>query len=105
MKKASLPGLTWRIEPAPEERLERLQASSGYRVHVTLPPEMPEGDFSSTVDLLATPAGAAEQPRELELAVQGKVFGRLVFTSTKLNSDEVLCLGAVSGGTAVHDAC
>ncbi len=42
---SSRSGMKWKIEPAPKERLKELEAKSGYRVEITLPPDMPEGAF------------------------------------------------------------
>ena len=75
--KGSREGMRWRIEPATEQQLKRLEALSGYCVAVTLPPDMEYGEFKERLELVATPADARERPHKLQLEIQGKIEGRL----------------------------
>jgi hypothetical protein len=101
--KPSWAGLTWQIEAATPQRLEELQARSGYRVAVTLPPEVPDGEFRGTLEFSAKPADAEEPPRTLELGIQGKVQGHLVFSGPKITGNQVLSLGMLFCGTPVRE--
>jgi hypothetical protein len=104
---APLAGLTWRSEPATPEQLEKVQGRSGYRIHVTLPPEMPDGQFATTLGFVAKPTGNGEeadgQPHTLELKFQGNVHGRLVFSGPKITDTRVLWLGSLTRGTPVRE--
>ncbi len=73
----SLDGVTWRITPADKAALEPFGARSGYRVECTIAPDMPEGYFNGSLDLVAKPSAAGQQPRTLALPIQGRVQGRV----------------------------
>ena len=46
-----LEGLSWTIEPARAEQLAAWKAQSGYMVHVTCPTDLPQGYFSSVLNI------------------------------------------------------
>ncbi len=92
--KGSRKWMSWRIEPATAEQLKRLEARSGYCVEVILPPDMEYGEFKERLELAATPADARERPHILRLEIQGKIEGRLTIFGAKVDSDQVLRLGA-----------
>jgi hypothetical protein len=101
--KGSREGMSWRIGPATEAQLKLLEARSGYCLAVTLPPDMEYGEFKERLELVATPADAKERPHKLQLEIQGKVEGRLTFFGAKVDSDQVLRLGALSAGESAKE--
>jgi hypothetical protein len=129
--RASQPQMQWHIEPATAAKLKELQARHGYRVVVTLPPEMAEGHFAEWIkfaargkgeekclanclpvdwqQLKAGPGGPALLPGPVSglaacrLEVQGRVNGRLTFYSPKLVDRNVLQLGTRPRGQRVHE--
>jgi hypothetical protein len=124
--KLSRPKIECHIEPATAAKLKELQARHGYRVSVTLPPEMAEGRFSEWIEfaarerekgvrnclpvdwqqlkagpgLLPEPVAGAASCR---LEVQGRVNGRLTFYSPKIVDGNVLQLGMRPRGQRVHE--
>ncbi len=96
-------GMKWRIDPATEEQLKQSQARSGYHVVVTLPPDMADGEFKEWLELSAKPADAIGQPREMQLEIQGKIEGRLTIFGAKVDSNQVLRLGALNEGQSAKE--
>ena len=95
--------MQWRIEPATEEQLKQLEARSGYCVAVTLPPDMEYGEFKERLELVASPADAKERPHKLQLEIQGKIEGRLAIFGAKVDSNQVLRLGAMNEGESAKE--
>jgi hypothetical protein len=101
--KGSREGMKWRIEPATEQQLKQLEARSGYCVAVTLPPDMEYGEFKERLELVATSADARERAHKLHLEIQGKIEGRLVIFGAKVDSSQVLRLGALDEGESAKE--
>ena len=91
-------GITCRIERASAKELDPFQARSGYRVHVALPGDMPDGRFAESVEFAARPAASAEPPRPLELHIGGSVDGRVTVFGPKVDDHGVLRLGVLQDG-------
>jgi hypothetical protein len=96
--KSSLAGMKWRIEPLAQEKLKPLEAKSGYRVAVILPPDMPEDLFSESLSFSAKPAGSKDPPTDLRLPIHGRVEGRLTLTGPRFGSNQALYLGTLKRG-------
>lgn len=103
MAKTSLEGLKCRIEPAAKEKLASAEARSGYLVELTLPPDMPDGNFSEKIQFSAKPKDAGQTPRSLELAVNGRVEGRLSISGAKVDAGGILRLGLLEAGHSVRE--
>lgn len=101
--KASLEGMTWRIEPATKEQLASFDARSGYKVEVTMPPDMIDGHFSQSIHFSAKPVGSTDAAREIQLELQGNVLGRVTIHGPKIDADRVLHLGAIAAAKAVRE--
>ncbi len=96
--KSSLAGMKWRIERLAREKLKPLEAKSGYRVAVILPPDMPEDLFSESLSFSVKPAGSKDPPIELRLPIHGRVEGRLTLTGARFGSNQALYLGVLKRG-------
>jgi hypothetical protein len=101
--KGSRSGMQWRIEPATEEQLKQLEARSGYCVTVILPPDMEQGEFKERLELVGISADAKERAHKLQLDIQGKIEGRLAIFGAKVDSNQVLRLGALSAGESAKE--
>ena len=108
-------------------------ARGGYRVAVTMPSELPEGPLAEWIDLVGEPVEAASLPgrdrgaggqgaepagravvasaptlepgraETLRIAIHGGVHGRLELHSRKLLGANLLLLGTLRQGQAVHE--
>ena len=96
--KCSVEGAKYRIEPAKPADLTPLNAKSGYRVEVSLSPDMPEGYFRGTLDLSAKPADASLAARTLHVPIDGRVDGRVTLSGFKLDAKRTLHLGTLDQG-------
>jgi hypothetical protein len=116
-----------RIEPAAAAKLKERQACCGYRVAVTLPPDMAEGRFAESIEFAArenkgdcpdfrapTRSGGPKMglsPSSSEvpgattcrLEIGGRVNGRLTFYSPKIADHNVLQLGTRPRGERIRE--
>ena len=82
---------------------EMLRARSGRRITVTLPPDLPEGYFTSPLALRGSlPGGSPEQSAECELPVEGKVIRRLSVYGPEIDVHGTIDLGRVRQGNRSH---
>jgi hypothetical protein len=101
-------GVQCRVEPAGKERFGASATRGGYRVVVTLPPELPEGRIDEWVDLVGAPDNSAKkeknaEPETLRIPIHGGVHGRMEFINAKIDGGVVLRLGTLAEGQAVHE--
>lgn len=100
--KPSLEGITWEVEPADPAALEELNARSGYKLHVTIPPDLPEsGLFWESLAITATSNKAEKEEdaeRTYEFQITGKVPARITMYGRNLMSFKLLDIGTVSRG-------
>ena len=103
--KNSREGIQWRTEPASKELLDQFEAQSGYRVFVTLPPDMSEGRFSEWIEFVGKPAGRKNAADDglCRLELRGRLEGRLTFYSPKIIDGDVLQLGVRDQGSRVRE--
>jgi hypothetical protein len=125
--KLSRPQMQWRIEPATTAKLKEIEARHGYKVAVTLPPDMAEGRFAEWIEFAAREKGGKGVRNDLpvdwqrlragpgllseailgvavcRLEIQGRVNGRLTFYSPKIVDRNVLQLGTRPQGQRVHE--
>ncbi len=105
-EKSSRKGIQWRVEPATQELLTQFEAKCGYRVYVTLPPDMSEGRFAEWIDFIGKPAGrkSARDDGLCRLELRGRLEGRLTFYSPKITDGDVLQLGSRDQGESVRES-
>ena len=96
----SLDGLQWELSPASRATLTKLNAKSGWNLHVTLPNDLPQGGFVQWLRFKAEPVN---HPSEIdpdvlsyEVPVQGKVLRRLSVFGEGIDFDGTLDLGIVN---------
>jgi len=103
-----------RIEPAAAAKLKERHARCGYRVAVTLPPDMAEGRFAEWIEFVArekgvrnrslgSSAGQTPGATTCRLEIGGRVNGRLTFYSPKIVDHNVLQLGTRPRGERVRE--
>lgn len=96
-------GLTWRVAPAGADALEKLDARSGYRLDMSVPPGLPGGEFWETLQMSAVPRDEPAYSRTLTVDVTGKVLSRISIDHPKIDGQEVLQLGMLRGGEGVRE--
>ena len=131
--RASSRGIQWRIEPAEKGQCGDPAARCGYRVAVTMPSELPEGPLAEWIELVGQPAKGQESggrdrgmggqgevlagggagpaalvpapgsAGSLRFPIHGSVHGRLELHSPKLLGGNLLLLGTLRQGQAVHE--
>jgi hypothetical protein len=97
------PGMTCTVEELDPAEQETLRARSGRRITVTLPPDLPEGYFTSPLVVRGKPQGGpSEQSAECELPVEGKVIRRLSVYGPEIDVHGTIDLGRVRQGNTAH---
>ena len=99
---------------------------SGYRVAVTMPPDLPEGPLAEWIELVGAshggngdrtqgaggkghgvvvsgPGSASEAPETLRIPIHGSVHGRLELHSPKLLGTNLLLWGTLREGQPAHE--
>jgi hypothetical protein len=94
----SLEGATWELLPAEDEKLDELHGRSGHRLTVTLPDDLPTGQFQGWMRFRIYPPDAS--PRDLQIPLQGSVLRRLSLYGSAIDSSGIVHLGVVSDGVA-----
>jgi hypothetical protein len=100
---STLDGLSWRVAPADSDTLAKLDARSGYRLEVTVPPDLPGGSFWERLQMSVIPDDEAASPRTFVLDVTGSVSSRISIHNPKIDSQKVLRLGVLRGGEGARE--
>jgi hypothetical protein len=95
---SSIAGLTWELEPADAAVLKAFEATAAYLLRVTVPPDLPSGSFSGSLDFQVTPSGDAAA-HAYKIPIQGKVLRRLSLYGPEIDENGVIDLGVVRQGT------
>ena len=104
VNKTSRAGILWKIEPATKQQLDDLAATSGYRVVITMPSEMPDGRFADWIEFSGrSPSGGTASNAIYRFEIMGNVGGRFILHNRKLVNGETLQLGAIQRGEAVRE--
>jgi hypothetical protein len=101
----SLPDMTCKLDRLGSKELKELNAKSGWRLAVTLPPDLPMGNHQERVRLTATPAiekidradplaTELAKPVEREILVLANVLGRMNVYGTDIDAQ-----GTIQAGT------
>ncbi|MEX2317684.1 MAG: hypothetical protein WD669_11070 [Pirellulales bacterium] len=101
---SSLPGVSWKLEQLDTHVLKQMEVKSGWRMIVTLPAGMPEGNFNEHIRIVARPVvdrsildtqdPAIADPVEREIPLVGKVLRQLV-----VYGDDINVVGTIEAGT------
>lgn len=103
---SSLEGIEWTLSPADAAELENTEARSGYRLCVTLPDDLPQGDFRGWVRFDVNPAAGEKEhapAHTYELPIEGRVLRRLAVYGAAINSLGVVNLGTSTAGEGTHE--
>jgi hypothetical protein len=95
--------LRWYVEPADAESLAELDARSGYRVEVTVPPLVLGGHFREQLSLSGRPDDQSGSPKTLELDVTASVLSRISVFGPKIDGGKVLRLGTLRNGEGAKE--
>lgn len=98
---SSMEGLTWQAEPVEADVVARFRGKSGYRLQVTLPPDLPPGHFSHWLRLHVdgtTDEDGVYEPPVYEVALRGKVLRRLSVYGQGIDGTGVVYIGPVPSG-------
>jgi hypothetical protein len=96
----SLDGLRWELSPASRATLKKLNAKSGWNLHVVVPDDLPQGGFAQWLRFKAEPVNHPSEidPEVLscEVPVQGRVLRRLSVFGEGIDFDGTLDLDIVN---------
>ena len=95
--KTSLPGVATQILPVEDPELKRLEAKSARRLRVTVPGDLPSGEFRDTIRIKAASAGNRLKSAELELPLRGKILNRYTVFGP-FDEHDALLIGQVPQG-------
>lgn len=83
---STMENLKWELEPATSEELKPHGAKSGYVIKITLPQDLPSGDFNDKLEFEVIHDGNPEdKPLKYEIGLQGKVLRRLAIHGTGID--------------------
>lgn len=96
--KTTLPGVAVQFLPIVEERdLKRLEAKSARILRVTVPGDLPAGEFRDAIRIKAAPAGQPQEVAEYELPLHGKTLQRFSIHGL-FSENDALLIGQVPQG-------
>jgi hypothetical protein len=95
--KTTLPGIATQSLPVEEPDLKRLQAKSARRLRVTVPGNLPSGEFRDAIRITAASAGNRQEVAELELPLRGKTLNRYTIYGP-FDEHEALLIGQILQG-------
>jgi len=99
----ALEGMICSVDDVEPAAATTLQARSARRITVTLPPDLPEGYFTTSLALRGRPRGGApDQSAECELMVRGKVIRRLCVYGPEIDVYGTVDMGRVRQGRGAH---
>jgi hypothetical protein len=94
----SLPGVKFAAEPILPTEAGDLEALCVQRIKVTIPGDLPKGEFSDTLRFRVQPPGADEKPLEVTLPLHGRVIRRLSIYGQAIRGEGAIELGTVPRG-------
>jgi hypothetical protein len=95
--KTTLPGVAAQFLPADERDLQRLEAKSAKILRVTVPGDLPSGEFRDAIRIKAAPAGKPLDVAEFELPLRGKTLKRFSIHGL-FSENDALLIGQVPQG-------
>ncbi len=100
---SSLENLSWEITPASSTELDAVHASSGWKIEITLPKDLDEGNFRHALQLVVkknSPRG--DQPnaesKQLEIPILGKVLRRIAVYGKNIDNQGTIHFGTLLTG-------
>lgn len=98
---SSLPGVTWElIGQAGKEQLEKLDALSGWQLHVNLPAGLPAGNFWGELAMDVVPQVPEAEPKRFVLEIAGTVLARITLSGPQMDSKKGVVLGVLEAGVS-----
>ena len=95
---SSLEGIRWQLLPADPADLARLQCRAGYRLQLTLPNSLPQGDFTHWIRFRVDPQQPEREPKQYELALRGRVLRRLAVYGPDIDQTGTVHMGLIDSG-------
>ncbi|MCE9527138.1 MAG: DUF1573 domain-containing protein, partial [Planctomycetales bacterium] len=95
--KTTLPGVAAQFLPVPEKDLKRLDAKSARLLRVTVPGDLPSGEFRDAIRIKAAPADKPQEVADFELPLRGKTLKRFTINGP-FNENDALVIGQVPHG-------
>ncbi len=92
---SSLEGIQWELTEASPGDLTELEARAGYRLKITLPDDLPTGDFQHWVRFRIDPQQPSLEAKEYELPLRGKVLRRLAVYGPGVDHTGTVRLGVI----------
>ena len=90
-------GVTFKTVPAGAEQLEKFNAKAGYVLEVTLPADLPSGQFEDMIRFDVLHDGAKdEEPLEFGIGLQGTVLRRLSVKGEEIDNYGVVHIPSVN---------
>lgn len=95
--KTTLPGIAVQFLPVGDKEARRLEAKSARLLKVTIPGDLPSGEFRDAIRIKAAPAGAPTEVVDFELPLRGKTLKRFTIHGP-FNENDALLVGQVPRG-------
>jgi len=95
--KTTLSGVAAQFLPVDERDLKRLEAKSAKTLRVTVPGDLPSGEFRDAIRIKAAPAGKPQEIAEFELSLRGKTLKRFTLHGP-FSENDALLIGQVPQG-------
>lgn len=95
--KTTLSGIAAQFLPVEQRDFKRLEAKSARTLHVTVPGDLPSGEFRDAIRIKAAPVGKPQEVAEFELPLRGKTLKRFTLNGL-FNENDALLIGQVPQG-------
>lgn len=95
--KTTLPGIAVQFLPVDDKDAKRLEAKSARLLKVTVPGDLPAGEFRDAIRIKAAPAGSPRQITDFELPLRGKTLRRFTINGP-FSENDALLIGQVPHG-------
>ena len=95
--KTTLPGIAAQFLPVDAQEMQRLEAKSARLLRVTVPGDLPPGEFRDAIRIKAAPAGKPQESADFELPLRGKTLKRFTINGP-FSEHDALLIGQVPHG-------
>jgi hypothetical protein len=99
---SSLEGVQFDLVPASSDDLAKLEARAGYQLRVTLPGDLPQGDFQHWIRFRVDPLRPDATAQQYEIPLTGKVLRRMAVYGPGIDNTGRVRLGIVPAATGQH---
>jgi len=93
-----IPGLKWEIAAVDPASAAHLEPKSVQRLRITIPGDLPHGEFNDSLRLTLKPSADGAEPHHLDLPIRGSVVKPLAVYGPAIDDKGIIDLGTILEG-------